>query len=56
MVLSRSVFSFFRRGSLDETMSRSVNFGACVVRILSMSCFVYSIIVYADCRHIKFFV
>ena len=27
-VLSSSVFSFFRRGSLDETVLRSVNFGA----------------------------
>ena len=47
-VLSRSVLSFFRRGSLDETVLQSVNFGACMVRILSMSCFVYSIAVYAD--------
>ena len=50
-VLSRSVFSFFRMGSLDDSVSRYVNFGACVVRILSMSCSVCSIVVFAECRH-----
>jgi hypothetical protein len=55
-VLSRSVVSFFRRGSIDEHVLRSLNFGACMVRIPSMPCFVYSIVVYADCKHIQFFV
>jgi len=50
-VLSISVFLFFRTGSLDASVLRYVNFGACVVRILSMSCFVYSIVVYVECRH-----
>ena len=53
-VLSRSVLSVFRRGSLDTTVWRSVNFGACMVRVLSMSSFVYCIVVYAECRHIQF--
>ena len=30
----------FRIGSLDKTVLRSVNLGAFVVRVLSMSCFV----------------
>jgi len=55
-VLSRNILLFFRTGSLDETVLRSVNFGVCTVRILSMSCFVYSIVIYVDCRHIQFFV
>ena len=55
-LLIRSIFSFFLRGSLDETVLRSVNFGAYMVRILSMSCFVHSTVVYTECRHIQFFV
>jgi hypothetical protein len=50
-VLSRSVLPFFRRGSIDENVLRSLNFGACMVRIPSMPCFVYSIVVYEDCKH-----
>ena len=53
-VLSRRVFPFFRRGSPDETVLQSVNFGACMVRVLSMSSFVHSLVVYADCRHVQF--
>jgi hypothetical protein len=55
-VLSRNVFPFFHRGSPDETVLRSVNFGACTARVLSMSYFLYSIFVYAECRHIQIFV
>ena len=53
-VLSRSVFSFFPRGSLDETLLLSVNFAACMVRILSFSRFVHSIVFYVECRHTIF--
>ena len=53
-VLSRIVFSVFRSGSLDGTVLRTVNFGACVLRVLSMPSFVYSIVVYAECSHIQF--
>ena len=53
-VLSRSLFSFFRRGSLDKTVLRSVNFGVFVLRVLSLSCFVYSIVIYAERRHTQF--
>ena len=53
-VLSRRLFPFFRRGSPDETVLQSVNFGACMVRVLSMSSFVCSLVIYEECRHVQF--
>jgi hypothetical protein len=53
-VLSRSVFPFFCRGLLDETVAICKVWSVYGAYLIDVP-FLYSIVFYVECRHILFF-